>query len=142
MGRIDEIKIKPLLLSKGTAKVALYGLGNIRDERLHQVSCCHLSSESSEHCNCAYSKHMLLRDISHVTFCLLQTFKEKKVEWLQPDQGEGGDMWFNILVLHQNKVCACTPAWPVTSQTLAKLPTTQVTSAFTQVTSAFTQVLT
>ncbi len=35
--RAEEIFIKPVLLSKGTARVAIYGLGNIRDERLHQV---------------------------------------------------------------------------------------------------------
>ena len=29
--------IRPLLLSKGRSMVALYGLGNIRDERLHRA---------------------------------------------------------------------------------------------------------
>ncbi len=50
---------------------------------------------------------LLHRDIQLMS--RLQTFKAKKVEWLQPDQGEDGNMWFNILVLHQNKVCCvCT----------------------------------
>ncbi|KAJ3162342.1 Double-strand break repair protein mre11a [Geranomyces michiganensis] len=34
---VDNISIKPILLSKGTSKLALYGLGNIRDERLHRT---------------------------------------------------------------------------------------------------------
>ena len=34
---VDDIKISPVLLSKGTNFVALYGLGNIRDERLHRT---------------------------------------------------------------------------------------------------------
>ncbi|KAJ1552850.1 Double-strand break repair protein mre11a, partial [Nowakowskiella sp. JEL0078] len=31
---VDDIKIPPLLMRKGTTKLALYGLGNVRDERL------------------------------------------------------------------------------------------------------------
>lgn len=34
---VDDIKISPLLLRKGSNAVALYGLGNIRDERLHRT---------------------------------------------------------------------------------------------------------
>ena len=35
----DNIEISPLLLKKGTTKLALYGLGAIRDERLHKTFC-------------------------------------------------------------------------------------------------------
>lgn len=31
---IGKLEIAPVLLQKGTTKIALYGLGNIRDERL------------------------------------------------------------------------------------------------------------
>ena len=31
---VGTLQIEPLLLKKGTTKVALYGLGNVRDERL------------------------------------------------------------------------------------------------------------
>eukprot|EP01103_Thecamoeba_quadrilineata_P006961 TRINITY_DN1671_c0_g1_i1.p1 TRINITY_DN1671_c0_g1~~TRINITY_DN1671_c0_g1_i1.p1 ORF type:complete len:626 (-),score=141.89 TRINITY_DN1671_c0_g1_i1:70-1947(-) len=34
---IDEITIYPILIRKGTTKLALYGLGNIRDERLYRT---------------------------------------------------------------------------------------------------------
>ena len=34
---IDDIEMIPILLQKGTTKIALYGLGNIRDERLHRT---------------------------------------------------------------------------------------------------------
>jgi double-strand break repair protein MRE11 len=34
---IDEIDISPILLSKGTTKVALYGLGNIHEERFQRL---------------------------------------------------------------------------------------------------------
>ena len=33
----EEIEVKPILLQKGTSKLALYGLGNIRDDRLYRM---------------------------------------------------------------------------------------------------------
>jgi hypothetical protein len=34
---IQKMVIKPVILTKGTVKLAIYGIGNIKDERLHQV---------------------------------------------------------------------------------------------------------
>lgn len=34
---VDNIEMYPILLEKGTTKVALYGLGNVRDERLYRT---------------------------------------------------------------------------------------------------------
>lgn len=34
---LDKIQISPLLFEKGSTKLALYGLGSIRDERLHRT---------------------------------------------------------------------------------------------------------
>lgn len=34
---VDDITIKPILLSKGKTNLALYGLGNVRDERLNRT---------------------------------------------------------------------------------------------------------
>lgn len=34
---VDDITMNPVLLRKGTTKLALYGLGSIRDERLHRT---------------------------------------------------------------------------------------------------------
>ncbi|XP_013792884.2 double-strand break repair protein MRE11-like [Limulus polyphemus] len=34
---LDNVKISPLLMQKGETKLALYGLGSIRDERLHRM---------------------------------------------------------------------------------------------------------
>ena len=33
----EEIEVKPILLQKGTSKLALYGLGNLRDDRLYRM---------------------------------------------------------------------------------------------------------
>ncbi|KAI9100674.1 putative nuclease Mre11 [Phlyctochytrium arcticum] len=63
---VDDINIKPILLQKGSSKLALYGLGNIRDERLHR------------------------------------TFQRKKVRMYRP--AENTDDWFNLMVIHQNRV--------------------------------------
>ena len=34
---VDQIALYPILLQKGTTRVALYGLGNVRDERLYRT---------------------------------------------------------------------------------------------------------
>lgn len=38
---VDKIEIAPILLQKGNTRVALYGLGSIRDERLHRTFLSH-----------------------------------------------------------------------------------------------------
>mmetsp|Transcript_32643 Transcript_32643/g.128181 ORF Transcript_32643/g.128181 Transcript_32643/m.128181 type:complete len:532 (-) Transcript_32643:1184-2779(-) len=66
-----SISIEPILLRKGTSCIALYGLGNVRDERLYT------------------------------------TWKdEKNVQWKRPQGADVVDpeAWFNIFVLHQNRV--------------------------------------
>ena len=66
--RVDHIVNYPLLLRKGPdddTRLALYGLGNVRDERLHR------------------------------------TFAANGVKWVRP---EGDDEWFNVAVIHQNRV--------------------------------------
>jgi len=63
---IDDISIYPILVRKGKTFVSIYGLGNIRDERLYR------------------------------------TFQQKKVKLMRPI--ENRDSWFNIFVLHQNRV--------------------------------------
>lgn len=35
--QVDDVVIKPILMEKGDTKLALYGLGNIRDERLNRM---------------------------------------------------------------------------------------------------------
>ncbi|KAJ1978637.1 meiotic recombination [Dimargaris xerosporica] len=64
--QVDRVKVSPILLQKGTSRLALYGLGNIRDERLHR------------------------------------TFTSQNVEMVRPTEHK--DDWFNLLVLHQNRV--------------------------------------
>lgn len=81
-----RIEVSPILLQKGRTALALYGIGNVRDEVLYQTWA-----------------------------------KEHEVKWLSPmqnpadrarqrhlpdtDSGEEDDLrWFNLLVLHQNRV--------------------------------------
>eukprot|EP00616_Rhizochromulina_sp_CCMP1243_P008925 CAMPEP_0118989314 /NCGR_PEP_ID=MMETSP1173-20130426/47786_1 /TAXON_ID=1034831 /ORGANISM="Rhizochromulina marina cf, Strain CCMP1243" /LENGTH=688 /DNA_ID=CAMNT_0006940299 /DNA_START=38 /DNA_END=2101 /DNA_ORIENTATION=+ len=35
--KVDDVCVQPLLLRKGSTKIALYGIGNIRDERLNRM---------------------------------------------------------------------------------------------------------
>nr|XP_048332364.1 double-strand break repair protein MRE11 isoform X2 [Ziziphus jujuba var. spinosa] len=68
---VGQITLCPILIRKGSTSVALYGLGNIRDERLNRM---------------------------------FQT--PHAVQWIRPEAREGCQVsdWFNILVLHQNRV--------------------------------------
>ncbi|XP_052185560.1 double-strand break repair protein MRE11 isoform X2 [Diospyros lotus] len=68
---VGEITLNPILIRKGSTSVALYGLGNIRDERLNRM---------------------------------FQT--PHSVQWMRPEAQDGCQVsdWFNILVLHQNRV--------------------------------------
>jgi len=63
---VDQIDVHPILIQKGNTRVALYGMGYVRDERLFR----------------AFSKDM--------------------VKFYRPE--EGPETWFNILVLHQNRI--------------------------------------
>lgn len=63
---LSNIKISPILIRKANTKLALYGLGNVRDERLHR------------------------------------TFRQNKVSLLRPAEDSEG--WFNLLLIHQNRV--------------------------------------
>ncbi|KAH9613425.1 hypothetical protein KSS87_022323 [Heliosperma pusillum] len=68
---VGQITVYPILIRKGLTSVALYGLGNIRDERLNRM---------------------------------FQT--PHAVQWMRPEAQEGCEIsdWFNILVLHQNRI--------------------------------------
>ncbi|KAK4348390.1 hypothetical protein RND71_031145 [Anisodus tanguticus] len=70
---VGQISLFPILIRKGLTTIALYGLGNIRDERLNRM---------------------------------FQT--PHAVQWMRPEAQEGCQVsnWFNILVLHQNRVKA------------------------------------
>ena len=62
----NNIEITPVCLKKGDTKLALYGLGALKDERLHR------------------------------------TLRAGNVAFLRP--AEDQDNWFNLFVLHQNRV--------------------------------------
>ncbi|XP_077254044.1 double-strand break repair protein MRE11-like [Tasmannia lanceolata] len=68
---VGQIALHPILIRKGSTSVALYGLGNIRDERLNRM---------------------------------FQT--PHAVQWMRPEAQDGCHVsdWFNILVLHQNRI--------------------------------------
>ncbi|XP_020521203.1 double-strand break repair protein MRE11 isoform X1 [Amborella trichopoda] len=68
---VGQITLYPILIRKGSTSVALYGLGNIRDERLNRM---------------------------------FQT--PHAVQWMRPEAREGCSLsdWFNIFVLHQNRI--------------------------------------
>ncbi|KAH6587197.1 hypothetical protein BASA50_001330 [Batrachochytrium salamandrivorans] len=78
---LDEIHIKPILLRKGTSHLALYGLGNVRDERLNR----------------------LFRDRK------VKMYRPKDFSDISSDspgvfpQAPPLLSWFNMMVIHQNR---------------------------------------
>ncbi|KAL5034892.1 meiotic recombination, variant 2 [Batrachochytrium dendrobatidis] len=79
---LDEIHIKPILLRKGSSYLALYGLGNVRDERLNR----------------------LFRDRK------VKMYRPKESHDMNDDATEqymdGASSlpsWFNMMVIHQNR---------------------------------------
>jgi double-strand break repair protein MRE11 len=67
-----SIELKPVLLQKGRTKLALYGLGWIRDQRLHQM----MASKGN-------------------------------VKWVRPGSSDDKNPltnWFNLMLIHQNRV--------------------------------------
>ncbi|GAA5871990.1 hypothetical protein JCM16303_000936 [Sporobolomyces ruberrimus] len=63
----EGLKVKPVLLQKGNTKLALYGMGNIRDDRF------------------------------------MYEMSNRRINLYRP-RGEDQDDWFNIMLVHQNRV--------------------------------------
>ena len=82
MGRqdqVNQIQVEPVLIQKGTTKLALYGMGSLRDERLNRMW-----------------------QGNKVKF--LRTVENDDKNYDHDDEGEkdeGG--WFNVFALHQNR---------------------------------------
>lgn len=66
LSSLENIDIHPLLFRKGQTNLSIYGLGSIRDERLHRI------------------------------------FLKNQINLLRPTNNP--DDWFNIFVIHQNRV--------------------------------------
>jgi len=87
-GRQDEVNnitIAPVLIKKGTTKVALFGLGSLRDERLNRMW--------------TDKKVKFMRP--QVPSARDQRQKRGCVSDEESD--EESDLWFNIFTLHQNR---------------------------------------
>ncbi|KAJ3122120.1 Double-strand break repair protein mre11a [Nowakowskiella sp. JEL0407] len=82
---VDDIRINPVLMKKGNTKVALYGLGNVRDERL-------------------------VRSFRKNRVVFLRPDQQSPQPQQQSEDGESDDPettdkeWFNLLLIHQNRV--------------------------------------
>ncbi|KAM0786756.1 hypothetical protein ACM66B_002191 [Microbotryomycetes sp. NB124-2] len=62
----DGLQVKPVLLQKGSTKLALYGMGNVRDDRFHFE------------------------------------MRKRRIKMFRPLEDK--DDWFNIVLVHQNRV--------------------------------------
>lgn len=72
------LEVKPVLLQKGETKLALYGMGNIRDERFHAQ------------------------------------MRARQIQLFKP--AENPEDWFNIILVHQNRLASSSLARLATSE--------------------------
>lgn len=99
-----------LVLFQGSTSVALYGLGNIRDERLNRMFQVFFWSFFFFNGSC--STFFFGNIFSFCYWDLFWSFTNlvhqtpHAVQWIRPEAQEGCDVpdWFNILVLHQNRL--------------------------------------
>jgi hypothetical protein len=85
---------------QGSTAVALYGLGNIRDERLNRMFQ-------------VFSMKLFLlfnfwfEALTYLFGLSLISQTPHAVQWMRPEAQEGCLVsdWFNMLVLHQNRLC-------------------------------------
>ncbi len=78
---VEMVEVSPVLLQKGTTRVALYGMGSMRDERLHRMW--------------VGKKVRFLRPADRE--------EEEENEEDDDDDDDDSDKWFNIFALHQNR---------------------------------------
>ena len=71
---VDKVEVSPVLLKKGTTKVAIYGMGSMRDERLNRMW---------------QGKKV--------------RFLEPDEPEVEDEDNEDEMPWFNIFALHQNR---------------------------------------
>lgn len=75
--QVDKVEVSPVLIQKGSTKCALYGLGNMRDERLNRMW--------------QRKKVLFLRP------------ENAAPEENDDDEDDEEVEWFNVFVLHQNR---------------------------------------
>lgn len=106
---VDDIKVAPILLEKDGIKLALYGIGAIRDERLYRTFLQHKVSFlrpppsfpiSSIHSNLHQEEDSSLPSSSSKT----KSKESRDGNNESNDQQVNDSEWFNILILHQNRV--------------------------------------
>ncbi|KAG1365412.1 putative Double-strand break repair protein MRE11 [Cocos nucifera] len=98
---VGQITLYPILIRKGTTSLALYGLGNIRDERLNRMFQVHHKLVSIGCLDNLLEDSVSIIGLNHL---IPQT--PHAVQWMRPQAQEGCPVsdWFNILVLHQNRI--------------------------------------
>lgn len=87
---VDRVQVSPILIKKGETKVALYGMGSMRDERLNRMW--------------QGKKVRFLRpESSSGNGEKGRNNEEEEDENVDSEDEEEGMEWFNIFALHQNR---------------------------------------
>jgi hypothetical protein len=80
---------RPLKIPPGDTKLALYGLGALRDERLHRTF---------QQNNVKWYDPVIWHSQQHIWFAFSSAFK-----FFRGRPSEDAEDWFNIFVIHQNR---------------------------------------
>mmetsp|Transcript_22350 Transcript_22350/g.39615 ORF Transcript_22350/g.39615 Transcript_22350/m.39615 type:complete len:728 (+) Transcript_22350:56-2239(+) len=83
--KVDDIIVEPILIEKGMAKMKLYGLGWVRDERLHR---------------------MFAQDkVKFRTWAASSTSNDTSTDSAESERAAGkfDRAWFNMFMVHQNR---------------------------------------
>ena len=76
---VDKVQVSPILMKKGTSKLCLYGMGNMREERLNRM----------------WSRDKSVR--------FLRPENDERDEDDEDEDETENNGWFNIFALHQNR---------------------------------------
>ena len=87
--QVDNIQVSPVLLQKGETKVALYGMGSMRDERLNRMW--------------QGKKVRFLRPEEDTTGNRQRRNDEDGEDDDEENGASNSSSWFNIFTLHQNR---------------------------------------
>ncbi len=101
-GNLEELLLRPILMQKGSTKIALYGLGcplrraSTTRLRLKRLILPTTGTSVTQALNPPHRRN--IRDER-----LNRMWTKQKVKFLRPSVEEGRDSFFNILVIHQNR---------------------------------------
>lgn len=108
-GKVESAKridVAPILLQKGASKIALYGLGNIRDELLYDTWCRQRKVHWQVPADSSGTEMNVAPSEDNVDDVIDDDLDDDEPGFVKnsKDVRDKANRWFNLFVLHQNRV--------------------------------------